>query len=577
MAQRILEGISASEGIAIGPAHIFRPADWSIPPRDVSPFDDEWHRYLQARRTAHQELGDLRQRLAKRVGNEDAAILDAHQMMVDDPMWEDKVRQRIRQGSPAEQAVADSAHEMAEVLDAMGNELFASRAADVLDVGSRLVRIMLGRPPSSLAEMRSPAVVVADDLTPSDTAQLDPDLALAICTAKGGKTSHSAILARSLGIPAVVGIGVGLLEAVNEQDEIVADGNAGRIVISPEAGILKSYQRARVRLRHRTEALREKAQVEARTADGRRVEVGANVGDAASARLAVACGAEGVGLLRTEFIYLESKQPPPEDVQVKTYASIFAPMGRRPIIVRTLDIGGDKPPPYLPFPEEANPFLGWRAIRVSLDRPDLFRSQLRAVLRASVGYDVRLMLPMVTGLEELSRTRDMLAEVEEGLQRDGLAYASGVPMGIMVETPAAALLVDVLASKADFYSLGTNDLTQYTLAVDRGNATVAGLFQPLHPAMLRIIRGAIDDAHAAGKWIGMCGELAGSPEAIPILVGMGLDEFSMAPTKIPEAKDLIRRIETPRAQTIAVEVMNLTTTEQVHRYMREALRSMGEG
>jgi phosphoenolpyruvate-protein phosphotransferase len=577
MAQTILEGIPASEGIAIGPAHIFRPADWSIPPRDVLPFDDEWHRYLQARRIAHQELGVLREHLARRVGNDEAAILDAHRMMLDDPMWEDKVRQRLRQGSIAEQAVAESAHEIAKVLGAMGDELFASRGADVLDVGYRLVRVMLGRPPSSLAEMRSPAVVVADDLTPSDTAQLDPDLALAICTGKGGKTSHSAILARSLGIPAVVGIGAGLLGAVNERVEMIADGDAGRIVISPEPETLKSYQHAKVRLRRRTEMLREQAQVEARTADGRRVEVAANIGDVASARLAVACGAEGVGLLRTEFIYLESKQPPPEEVQVRTYASIFATMGRRPIIVRTLDVGGDKPPHYLPFPEEANPFLGWRAIRVSLDRPDLFRLQLRAVLRASVGYDVRIMLPMVTGLEELSRTRDMLAEVEEGLQRDGLAHASDIPVGIMVETPAAALLVDILASKADFYSLGTNDLTQYTLAVDRGNPVVAGFFQPLHPAMLRIIRGAIDAAHAAGKWIGMCGELAGSPEAIPILLGMGLDEFSMAPNKIPEAKNLIRRIETPRAETIAAEVMTLTTTEQVHRYMREVLQTMGEG
>lgn len=310
------------------------------------------------------------------------------------------------------------------------------------------------------------------------------------------------------------------------------------------------------------------------TANGRRIEVAANIGDAASARDAVVNGAEGVGLLRTEFLYLDEVEPPSEEKQIAVYKEIFEVMGQRPVIVRTLDIGGDKPPSYLPFPQEMNPFLGWRAIRISLDRPELFQTQLRAILRAAVGHRVRIMFPMVSDLEELQAARRAVEDVKAQLAAEKLEFGNDVPVGIMVETPAAAMLVDVLADAADFFSLGTNDLTQYTLAVDRGNATVAKLFQALHPSVLRLIKRTIDLAHARGKWVGMCGELAGMQKAIPILLGLGLDEFSMNPRAIPDAKRLIRQLSDERACEIAEQALQLGTAREIEAYMTEELAKL---
>jgi phosphoenolpyruvate-protein phosphotransferase len=308
-----------------------------------------------------------------------------------------------------------------------------------------------------------------------------------------------------------------------------------------------------------------------RFADGRRVEVAANIGDLASAREAVENGAEGVGLLRTEFLYLNEAQPPPEEKQRALYQAIFEALAGWPVIVRTLDIGGDKPPSYLPFKPELNPFLGWRAIRICLDLPELFKTQLRAVLRAAVGHDARLMFPMISSLEELRCAREVLEQAKAELTAEGLAFAPDVPVGIMVETPAAAVLVDVLAEAADFFSLGTNDLTQYTLAVDRGNAQVAGLFQPLHPAVLRLVKQTIDAGHARGRWVGMCGEMAGMLKAIPILVGLGLDELSMAPRAIPAAKHLLSQLSSERAAGIAAEALAQGTAAGVEALMRGRL------
>jgi phosphotransferase system enzyme I (PtsI) len=364
------------------------------------------------------------------------------------------------------------------------------------------------------------------------------------------------------------------MQRVSAGDEVVLVGSEGLLLVGPEAETVAAYRRLEAEDRRRRETRRGRAAREARTTDGRRVEVAANVGDLASARAAVDNGADGVGLLRTEFLYLDEKDPPGEAKQIAAYREIFSSLGGRPIIIRTLDIGGDKPPSYLLFPREANPFLGWRAVRVSLDRPDLFRTQLRAILQASVGHEVRVMIPMVTGLEEVRRVRTMLAEAEAELAKEGRPHAGGLAMGIMVETPAAAVLVDILAEAADFFSLGTNDLTQYALAVDRGNASVAAVYQPLHPAVLRLIRTAIEAAHSAGKWIGMCGELAGLPKAVPILLGLGLDEFSMVPSQIPAIKDLISRLDGNAARALADEVLQLPTAGDVERHMESFLTEL---
>jgi phosphotransferase system enzyme I (PtsI) len=337
---------------------------------------------------------------------------------------------------------------------------------------------------------------------------------------------------------------------------------------------VKRYQELRLQRESHLQILKAASDREACTASGRRVEVAANVGEAASARAAVEYGAEGIGLLRTEFLYLDDVQAPGEEKQYRIYREIFEVMCGRPVIVRTLDIGGDKPPSYLPFPEEMNPFLGWRAIRISLDEPELFKTQLRAILRAAVGHQARIMFPMVSDFDELRRARDIVEAVKQGLDRESIAYAVDVPIGIMVETPAAAMLVDVLAEASDFFSLGTNDLTQYTMAVDRGNAKVSGLFQPLHPAVLRLIKQTIEAGHSKGKWVGMCGELAGMPKAIPILLGLGLDEFSMSARAIPEAKALIGKLTDDRAREVASHALTLGTAAGVETYMNEILGSL---
>jgi phosphotransferase system enzyme I (PtsI) len=467
--------------------------------------------------------------------------------------------------------VRDASDELAAMLGGMEDELFAAREADMRDVGRRLLRILLGVSDTSIEKLQAPAVVVAHDLTPSDTVSLRSEFTLGFCTAAGGLTSHVAILARTLGLPAVVGLGKKALDQISDGTKLVLDGTGGSVILDPEPATLGRYESMREKASARLAAMQVTSSKNALTADGRRVEVGANIGDSDSAGEAVRYGAEGVGLLRTEFLYLQNTRPPDEAQQMAAYKSVFDAMRDRPVIVRTLDIGGDKPPAYLKFDAELNPFLGWRAIRICLDDHPLFKTQLRAILRAAVGHRALIMFPMISSVEELRAAKAILAEVRVELDSAGLDYAREVPVGIMVETPGAAMLTDFLALECDFFSLGTNDLTQYTLAVDRTNERVAKLFQPLHPAVLRLIKRTIDAAHQHGKWVGMCGELAGMQKAIPILLGLSLDEFSMAPRSIPEAKWLIGQFSDARAREIAEEALSKATAAEIEDFMAGVL------
>jgi phosphotransferase system enzyme I (PtsI) len=573
MTECILKGIPASDGIAIGPVFRYIPAELYIPVCAAGTAEEEMARFDQARSLAHGELQDLYDAVEKRAGKEEASIFEAHQQMLSDPALEGKVREFVEIGLTVEQALVKAVEELASLLAAMGDELFAARALDVKDVGRRLLRVLLGLPDTALSAVTEPSIIVAEDLTPSDTASLNPALTLGFITAQGGLTSHSAILARTLGLPAIVGMGNGLLEKVSSSTIIAMDGRTGEMLVEPDQETVRRYEQVKAQRESHLEILKAAAEKDAFTANGRRVEVAANIGELTSAREAMEHGAEGIGLLRTEFLYLEDAQPPSEERQYRIYREIFEVMRGRPVIVRTLDIGGDKPPSYLPFPEEMNPFLGWRAIRISLDEPELFKTQLRAILRAAVGHQTRIMFPMISALDELRRAREIVDDVKRDLAIDSIEFAFDVPVGIMVETPAAAMLVDVLAESSDFFSLGTNDLTQYTLAVDRGNAKVAGLFQPLHPGVLRLIKQTIDAAHSKGKWVGMCGELAGMTKAIPILLGFGLDEFSMNPRAIPEAKNLIGKLTDEKAREIANRTMCLGTAAEIENYMKGILAS----
>jgi len=569
-----LTGITASTGIAVGPAYIYRPEVLTVERRTVDDPAAEWSHFTQAVEQAKAEIGAIRSQAAAEVGKAEAEIFTAHQLFLEDPALLDRVRGQIEgERSNAEAALADAVAGYAELLRGMEGEIFRQRAADVEDVGRRVLRILLGMGETSLVELPKPVVVVAHDLTPSDTAQMDKERALGFCTAIGGETSHTAILARSLGLPAVVGLGEGAL-SIPDGTPLIIDGDQGLVIVNPDESTLADYRARQEALLAQEVAARRAAQRPAQTLDGQRVEVVANIGDVNSARIALEYGAEGVGLLRTEFLYLDRATMPGEEEQYAAYRAIADLMGKRPLIVRTFDIGGDKQLPYLDIGDELNPFLGWRAIRLSLDQVDLFRTQLRAILRAGHDRNVKIMFPMIADVGEVRRARDVLAEVRAELEAEGVPFASGVEVGIMVEVPAAALAADVLAQEVDFFSIGTNDLIQYTMACDRTNEKVAYLYQPLHPAVLRLIKRVIEAAHAAGKWVGMCGEMAGQPEAIPILLGLGLDEFSMSAAAIPRAKALMAAITLDKAREMAAEALNMSTADQVRSYAQEVINSL---
>ena len=574
MTEKNFKGIPASDGIAVGRVFCYIPVELTIPVCAAGSVNEEMARFDTACQRARVELQGLYEVIERRAGKEEASIFNAHQEMLSDPALEGKIREYVEIGQTVEQALVQATEELASLLSSINDELFAARALDVKDVGRRILRILLGLPDTALGAVVEPSIIVAEDLTPSDTASLDPQLTLGFITAQGGLTSHSAILARTLGLPAIVGMGDVLLDHVSNGTVLVMDGRTGEMIVEPDAETVAHYKQIKSQRDSQLQILKTAAEKDALTANGRRVEVAANIGEVSSARDAMEYGAEGIGLLRTEFLYLEDTQPPSEEKQYQIYRKIFEVMCGRPVIVRTLDIGGDKPPSYLPFPDEMNPFLGWRAIRISLDEPELFKTQLRAILRAAVGHQARIMFPMISDLDELRRARDIVDAVKRDLAIASVEFAFDVPVGIMVETPAAAMLVDVLAEASDFFSLGTNDLTQYTMAVDRGNAKVSGLFQPLHPAVLRLIRHTIDAGHSKGKWVGMCGELAGMTKAIPILLGLGLDEFSMNARAIPEAKHLIGKLTDEKAREIAGQAMSFGTAAEIENYMKGILASL---
>ena len=566
---RKLKGIPASPGIASGPAYIFQETELKIDKKTVSDTSAELKRFEEATHIAQDQIKAIRAKAESETSSEEAAIFDAHAMFLQDPTLIDAVRQAIEKYSiNAEAAINEAVETHAQTLESMEDEYFRARAADIRDVGRRLVCILLGIDDVDLSNLNQPSIIVARDLTPSDTVRLDKNLVLGFSTAEGGPTSHTAIIAKALDLPAVVGAGKDMLD-VASSSLILLDGQKGEIVVDPDEALqLEFAERMREHETRSSEEL-ENAFDAAVTLDGFEIEVVANVGNLQDAQMALERGAEGIGLLRTEFLYLDRVTAPDEGEQLTAYDQILDLMGERPVVVRTLDVGGDKELPYLDLGQEANPFLGWRAIRMCLDQPDFFKIQLRALLRSSPGHDLRIMFPMIATLEEVRSAKTLLDESRDEVCASGAAVADSIQLGIMVEIPSVAVLADQFAKEVDFFSIGTNDLTQYTMAAERTNEKVAHLGDACHPAVLRQIRSVLQAAHNEGIWVGLCGELAGDPDAIPILLGLGLDEFSMAPASVPHTKTILRCWSKAEAAKLAEEVLDYESAENVRERVRK--------
>lgn len=573
---RLFRGIAASAGVAIAPAFLFTPPGPEIEtPSTGGAADEELRRFHQALDAAREEIQRIYDQALAQVGEKEAAIFQAHLLFLDDPALRQQVEAAIQSGQPASLAWNEAIEQYAAMLAGLDDPVFRVRAADLRDVGQRVAHLLRGER-AEIPLPPEPAVFFAETLTPSQTISLPSDLVRAFCTVQGSPTSHVAILARSLGIPAVVGLPAEVLQAVRNGETVIVDGGEGVVLLSPDAATLARYRaRSQADQARRKQALSLREQP-AVTLDGRRVQLGVNVGGGGpeEVRQALQYGAEGIGLLRTEFLYMGRQAPPDEEEQVATYRAYIQAMEGRPVIFRTVDIGGDKAIPYLKLPAEANPFLGLRGLRFSLSQPELFRTQLRAILRAGAGTQgvVKIMFPMVASVEEVRQAKAHWAQVQRELAQEGREVAQGVEVGIMVEIPAAALLADVLAREVDFFSLGTNDLSQYTLAADRTHPEVGHLADALHPAVLRLVAQVVEAAHAAGRWVGVCGELAGDALAAPVLLGLEVDELSMAPRSLSEVKAHIRRWSFAEAQALAQEVLRLATPEEVRRRLREAYR-----
>ncbi|HKE80405.1 MAG TPA: phosphoenolpyruvate--protein phosphotransferase [Solirubrobacteraceae bacterium] len=538
----VLTGVAASGGVAIGPARHLRAPAGPLPERAAEAPEREREKLDGAIAAARDAIAADRVAVAERAGAAEAAIFDAHLALLDDEAMLEPAHAAIAGGATAERAWHDAAEQVADRYRALDEPLLRERAADVLDVGQRVVGALTGAQRSGPAE---PGIVVAGELTPADAAGLDPALVRGIATAHGAATAHAAILARALGLPAVVGLGRGLL-AVEEGTPLLLDGDAGVVQVDPPEDMLRDAEERRERAAQRRAAALERAHEPGATRDGARVEVFANLGKAREAAEAVELGAEGVGLLRTEFLFLDRPELPDEDEQVQTLRDIAVALDGRPLVVRTLDAGADKPLPALPMPPEANPFLGVRGIRLALQRRDVLATQLRAILRVAAEHPVKAMLPMVATLAEVRAARAVLDEAREATGID-----TPLEFGIMVEVPAAALTAANLAEHVDFFSLGTNDLTQYTMAAERGDERLAPLLAGPQPAVLRLVRETVAAADAHGRWVGVCGELAGDPAAAILLAGLGVTELSMAPALIPEAKAALRAVDLSAARAAA--------------------------
>lgn len=571
-----LQGIAASDGIAIAKVYTLTEPDLSFTKVSVEDTDKEISRLEEALAVSTKEIELIKETALKNLGEEEAQVFEAHLMVLSDPELVGQVKDAITsQKVNAEHALKEVSDMFISIFAGMeDNPYMQERAADIRDVSKRILANLLGVKIPSPATIKDEVVVVAGDLTPSDTAQLNRKYVKAFVTDIGGRTSHSAIMARSLEIPAIVGTKE-ITSLAKDGDLIIIDGLSGDVFLNPSEDVVAEY-RAKAEAFAAQQAEWEKLKdADTFTKDGHQVELAANIGTPKDLEGVINNGAEGVGLYRTEFLYMDSHDMPTEEDQFEAYKAVLEGMNGKPVVVRTMDIGGDKELPYLPLPHEMNPFLGYRAIRISLNEPEMFRTQLRALLRASVYGKLRIMFPMIATLNDFRGAKALLLEEKAKLVAEGVAVSDDIQVGIMIEIPAAAVLAHQFAKEVDFFSIGTNDLIQYTMAADRMNERVSYLYQPYNPSILTLIKHVIDSAHKEGKWAGMCGEMAGDQTAVPLLVGLGLDEFSMSASSVLKTRSLISKLTLEEMKALADKAINeCATVQEVEALVEEAVSKL---
>ena len=568
----ILKGISASNGIALGKAYRIEKVEFNIEKKAVEDVTHEVERLHQAINETKEDLKLIRDKTLEKMGEEHANIFEAHLLVASDPELFEQVTNMINNDHVnADYALKTVRDNFLVIFESMDNEYMRERAHDIKDVTDRILSKLLGLKLSDPSLINEEVILIAHDLTPSETAQIDTQYVKGFVTNIGGRTSHSAIMARSLEIPAIVGTKEAM-DKVQDGDFIIIDATIGEVYINPSDEKISEYESKRERYLEELKELLKLKDEPTLTKDGIQVELAANIGSPQDLSGVLQHGAEGVGLFRTEFLYMGRDTFPTEEEQYAAYKYVLETMGDKPVVIRTLDIGGDKQLPYLDLPEELNPFLGYRAIRLCLDQPELFKTQLRALLRASVHGNLRIMFPMIATLDEFIQAKELLLEAKEELTTNGIEVSDSIQVGMMVEIPSAAVLADQFAQVVDFFSIGTNDLIQYTFAADRMNEHVSYLYQPYHPSILRLVKHVIDSAHKHGKWVGMCGEMAGDPLAVPLLLGLGLDEFSMSATSILPTRKLLRNLSKEDMTKLAAEAVEKRTMEEVINLVKQTVK-----
>lgn len=569
----MIKGIGASEGIAIGKAFVLPTWEWDIPESDINVTDltNEFERLYAGIRTSKLEINDMKKEISEVIGEEESSIFDAHIAILDDPVFMREVQGIItRQYKAAEVAVKEAIDKFAEMFDLLDDDYMKERALDIKDVGNRLLKHLLGTPEVTLPDNTEPFILVAREISPSQLAHLNPAHVLGIVSMVGGRTSHSAIMARAMGIPLVIGIeGTQLAKPIATGDVLVIDGMSGALFVNPNETIIAQYEhRQQLWQRHR-EQLSKLIDIPTKTTDHIHLNLNLNISSINELSNGLNVGAHGVGLFRTEFLFLERDAAPSEDEQFQIYKQAIELLGQKPFMIRTLDVGGDKEVSYLSLREEENPFLGYRAIRLCLDQPTLFKAQLRAILRASHYGNVKVVYPFISSLEELKQANQLLEEAKQELRVQHIPFDEHIQVGIIIELPAAVMIADVLAAHVDFFSIGTNDLIQYTLAVDRMNEQISYLYDPFHPAVLRLIKMLVDSAHRAGIEVSVCGEMASDPLALPIWLGLGVHNLSMSGRAILTLKDTIIESNTADCKATFNHILTLSSGHEIYDVLRE--------